>query len=251
VSALDFRPVTNDTLGSVVMTLRIRDDHAELIRRDSRIQVRSGTNVIGPMVVYVRGGTPDSPPVMAGDTIHAQSQSDFGAAASRLSEAADMAGPIMDDAQLVMARLGDPRGTIGAFASAHRSGRGPFADLQTTMSRIQSMRAGRERSPGMRDVIPRARQALARVDSIQALLASPASSYGRFRRDSSLGRAIASVSDELTALRQTFDSAGGTIMRLREDSAVSMAVAAAREEMALLFEDIRKRPLRYLHVDLP
>ena len=119
------------------------------------------------------------------------------------------------------------------------------------MSSIRNMRAGRERSPGISDVIPRARQALARADSIQTLLASPTSSYGRFRRDSSLGRAIASVSRELTALRQTFDSAGGTIMRFREDSAVSMAVTAARAEMTLLFEDVRKRPLRYLHFDLP
>lgn len=251
VAAVDFRPLTTDTSGSVVITLRVREADAALIRRNSHIQVQSGTNIIGPMVVHVLGGTPDSPPVVAGDTLLAQSQADLAATASRLSEVADMARPILDDAKTVMARLDDPRGTIGAFAGAHRSGRGPLSDMQATMSGIRSMRAGRERSPGMSDVIPRAREALARADSIQTLLASPTSSYGRFRRDSSLGRAIASVSRELTALRQTFDSAGGTIMRFREDSAVSMAVTAARAEMTLLFEDIRKRPLRYLHFDLP
>ena len=88
--------------------------------------------------------------------------------------------------------------------------------------------------------------ALARVDSIRMLLASPDGNLGRFRRDSTLPRTIAAVRDELSALQTRMDSSTGTLDRFARDSALIRAVAAARQEMTLLFADVKRRPLRYI-----
>jgi len=239
-----------DTAGSVVMTLRVRERDAPLIRHNSRVQVRSGTNVIGPVVVYIQGGTPDSPPVTPGDTIQARTQSDLGAAVAQLSDLTAEVTPLMADARTVMARLDDPSGTIGAFSRASASsGRGSGGGLPGQMTRLRARLSafGNRAGPGPADVLPHARRALARVDSIRALLALPGSSFGRFRRDSTLRDAIGGVVEELSTVRALLDEQSGSLARFRSDSALMNSVAAARREMALLFEDVSKHPLRYLH----
>ena len=91
-----------------------------------------------------------------------------------------------------------------------------------------------------------ARSALARVDSIRVLLRSERSTLGRFRRDTTLGRTVAHVRDELAALRARMEENPGTVGRFAEDSAIQRALADAQTEMALLSKDVRKRPLRYI-----
>jgi len=231
-----------DTAGSVVMTLRVRERDAPLIRHNSRVQVRSGANVIGPVVVYIQGGTPDSPPVGPGDTIQARTQSDLGAAVAQLSDLTAEATPLMADARTVISRLDDPSGTIGAFSRANAGGRGSMTQLRARLSAF-----GNRAGPGPGDVLPHARRALARVDSIRALLASPGSSFGRFRRDSTLRDAIGGVLEELSSVGALLDEQSGSLARFRSDSALMNSVAVARREMAILFEDMSKHPLRYLH----
>jgi hypothetical protein len=93
----------------------------------------------------------------------------------------------------------------------------------------------------------RARGALARVDSIGALLASTSGSFGRFHRDSTLIQSVAGLRDELTELQARLDSAGGNANRLSTDSSLVRSVAESRRAMSRLFDDIRRRPLRYVH----
>jgi hypothetical protein len=230
------------------MTLRVRERDAPLIRHNSRVQVRSGANVIGPVVVYIQGGTPDSPPVTPGDTIQARTQSDLGAAVAQLSDLTAEVTPLMADARTVISRLDDPSGTIGAFSRTIASD-GGAGGLPGQMTRLRARLSafGDRAGPGPGDVLPHARRALARVDSIRALLASPGSSFGRFRRDSTLRDAIGGVVEELSTVRALLDEQSGSLARFRSDSALMNSVAAARREMALLFEDVSKHPLRYLH----
>jgi hypothetical protein len=92
-----------------------------------------------------------------------------------------------------------------------------------------------------------ARVALSRADSIRALLASPRTSLGRFRRDATLMGTVGQVRDELAAFRAQLDDADGTVGRLSSDSAMTRSLADTQREMAMLFEDMRKRPLRYVN----
>ena len=93
----------------------------------------------------------------------------------------------------------------------------------------------------------RARRAMARADSIRALLASSNGSYGRLRRDSTLIREVADIRNELDIVRARMTSPTGTIGRVHADSSLLDAVANTRREMTLIITDIHRRPLRYIH----
>lgn len=247
VERIGFLPPSADTGARVVIAVDVLERDAAQLRRDSRVRVRAGANVIGPIVLYFEAGTPASPGLRDGDTVRADAQSDLQVAAAKLGEATKQVGPLMADARAVMAQVRNPNGTIGA--ALRERGGGEVARLRATMSRFLRHNALRGNgSPSAAAVVMvGARGALARADSIRVLLNSPRSSFGRFRRDSTLMQTVATVRDELTTLRARLDSAEGTVGRLATDSAMSRSIADAQREMSLLFEDMRKRPLRYVN----
>lgn len=242
VDGVEFRAPGADTTARVVIVMTVRAKDAGQIRRDSRAQVRSGANVISPMVVYLSSGSPSSPAARSGDTLYARAQSDMEIAGVKVQAATEQLGPLMADARTVMAHVRNPRGTVGA-ALTDRGGP-DVARLRVQVARLRErMLGGGKASGGM---MAHAQSALARTDSIRALLKSPNSAFGRFRRDSTLVRTVADLRDELAHLRSRLDEADGTLPRLASDSAITRAVTDAQREMALLFDDIRRRPSRYI-----
>lgn len=242
VDNVGFRPASADTTARVVITMDVRERDAEQIRRDSDVRVRAGANLIGPIVVYVSAGTPGSPAARNGDTLVAARQSDAQDAMRRLGAAATELGPLMNDARTVMSHVRSSNGTVGAF---RRSGvGGEMTELRSQVSALREQFGGS--SVSRTQFTTGARGALARVDSIRALLRSDRNSLGRFRRDTTLRRTLASVRDEIARLRARMDDNPGTLGRFAADSAIQNALASAQAELALLMEDIRKRPLRYI-----
>ncbi len=238
----------------VVIAITIRERDADQIRRDSPIAVRPGANFVGPIVVYVSAGTPGSPRARHGDTLLSRPQSDLPPVAPRLDSAMRQLAPIMADARAVMAHTRNASGTLGA-ARVERGG-GHWSQLRVNFARARSRVAGlagqhngdHENGASPQTVMRQARGALARADSIQTLLRSPRTSLGRFRRDTSLSIRVASVREELRHLRARLDDPGpdGTLGRFAGDSAIAAAVATAQRQMTLLFEDLKRRPLRYI-----
>jgi hypothetical protein len=94
----------------------------------------------------------------------------------------------------------------------------------------------------------RAGRVMARVDSVRTLLASPTSSLGRFRRDSTLLSEVDDIRNELTLVQASVHGSSGTVGRARSDSGLTTALGQAQREMTLLFADIKKHPRRYLSV---
>lgn len=245
VDAIEFRP-PSDTTARVVIAVSVKKRNAEHFRRDSRAQVRPGANVIGPIVLYVVPGTPTSPSLREGDTLMARAQSDFEAAGANLSGAVEELAPLLADARTVMAQVRDTGGTIGAWLTER--GGGELTSLRARLVRLRDRTFnGGETHVGIPSVLARTRVALARADSIRTLLRSPNVSLGRFRRDSSLSRAVASVRDEIAELRATLARADGTLGRFDRDGAFSQSMATVHREMTLLFDDMRRRPLRYVN----
>lgn len=242
VENVSFRPVSTDTTARVVITFDIRERDAAQIRHDSDIRVRAGASLVGPIVVYIAAGTPERRAVRDGDTLVASRQSDVQDAMARLGEATKELGPLGNDVRRVVAHAKGPNGTIGAFM---RSGLGDEAtELRSQVTALRDHFAGTGASRAQ--LMANARNALARVDSIRALLRSEQNSLGRFRRDSTFGQTLAAVRDEVSQLRMRMDSPYGTLGRLAADSAIQRALASAQSELALLMEDFRKRPLRYI-----
>jgi phospholipid/cholesterol/gamma-HCH transport system substrate-binding protein len=244
VEEIGFRPPSSDTLSRVVITMDVREEDAAQIRKNSDVRVRAGANLVGPIVVYVSAGTPDSPPAMDGDTLFAAAQSDVRDAVGRLGEATKEFGPLMNDARAVVTSVRDPNGTIGALM--RRGSGNQMAELRSQVVALTTRFGGTSATTGEGTLMTTARSALARADSIRVLLRSERSTLGRFRRDTTLGRTVADVRDELAALRARMEESPGTLGRFASDSAIQRALADAQTEMALLSEDVRKRPLRYL-----
>ncbi len=224
-----------DPGGRVVIVIDVRASDARAIRRDAPVIVRAGTNILGPVVVYLDGGGPAGPAVRSGDTLRARSQPDFQMASVKLSATAADLPSIMADARAIVANVRGRRGTMGALLAGDVGA--DVGRLRSNVARVGGSRAGVG--------APEAAAALARADSIRALLRSDRSSMGRFRRDSTLARSIASVRDELAEARAVLERSHGTLQRWNRDSALTRSIVDAQREMTLLFDDVRRRPLRY------
>jgi phage I-like protein len=90
--------------------------------------------------------------------------------------------------------------------------------------------------------------AAATADSIRLLLASKAHELGRLRRDTTIFSAAAEVQARLAELSALAAAPVGTLGRARADSALLNSVAQLRSELAALMADVRKHPLRYIHI---
>ena len=144
------------------------------------------------------------------------------------------------------AQLQTTQGTVGALLN------GPGAG-EMARARVQAMRVmgkmsgsgtiGRVMQGGL---TTRTSRVLARVDSVRALLASPNTSFGRMRRDSTLLREVEDIRNELTVVRADLDESRGSAGRFMHDSAIFSAVGAAQREMTALFADLKKHPMRYI-----
>ena len=246
VDHVSFRPPSADTLFRVAIAVDVLEDEASRVRQDSRVRVRSGGSVIGPVVVYLESGTPSAPPIGAGDTIRALAQADAETVVAALAPATEQLPALVADVKTVMGHLNDRDGTVGALRSAEE----PRRQLNALRRNVATLRArfgGTAGTPGPRDVARRASLAMARVDSLRALLASDQTSLGRFRKDSTLARRIGDIGEELGALQRDMEASRGTLWRWQHDSALVRSIADARAEMALLFADVKRHPLRYLH----
>lgn len=240
VDRMEFLPPSGDSVARLVVISKVQEEAASQIRRNSRVMIRAGGNFVGPIVVWIEPGTPASPPLADTDTLRAQVASELEIAGSRAARAAEEFPALLADARRVVSSVRSPDGVGGAFTAPAK------AEARKLLSTLDRIQLGGSEHGGRAALMTNARAALARVDTIRMLIASPTGTLGRFRRDSTLPHTIARVREELAALQARLDSSSGTLDRLGRDSAITRALADARQEMALLFADVKKRPLRYI-----
>ena len=250
ITKIQFRPPTEaDTSGRIVIAMVVLEEHRSALRRDAVAQIRSGGSIIGPPVVYLSPGTPRAQPIQPGDTVRTLVQSDFQEATAQFGAATAELPAIMTNVKALGAQLKSTDGTMGAMLN------GPGL-VGLDRARAQAGRLMSSVSAGRGTVGPilrgglsgRVGRVMARADSVRSLVASPTTSLGRFRKDSTLMAEVADIRDELTVLRAALESPDGTVGRFRNDSAITVAVGQAQEEMTRLFADIKKNPRRYLSI---
>jgi hypothetical protein len=172
-------------------------------------------------------------------------QTDVEVVMERVGAATTELPMLIADAKTVMQHTRNPDGTVGAVLT--RGMPAEFARLKQNVSALRGRGSRDPSGPDKAGVRAHATSVMARVDSIRALLASPNTSLGRFRRDSTLPGAIAQLRADLDSLERRVAGSPGTLSRLKTDSALAWAVADARREMGLLFADMKRRPLRYIN----
>jgi phospholipid/cholesterol/gamma-HCH transport system substrate-binding protein len=249
VSRVDFRPPATATRERLVIALRVLDETRSHIRRNSRVQVRAGTSLIGDQVVYLSSGTLDQPAVSDGDTLRAVEQTDMEGLTSEAALAAKEFPGIIENVKLLGAQLSSTANTLGALGAD-----GGNLSLEPVRDHTQRLLASLRASRGTIGLAVHnsnewqaaAVGALAVADSLRALATSSRHSLGRFRRDSTLALDVAEARAALARLQELAASPGGTVGRWRTDSAIVRAVQRDRLSLDSLMQDMKRRPLRYI-----
>ncbi|HKW48325.1 MAG TPA: MlaD family protein [Gemmatimonadaceae bacterium] len=249
VKDVRFLPPSASDSNRVLIEMDVLSSARRQIRLNSTAQVRAGGTLIGAPVVYLSIGTSEARVVTTGDTLHALPQADLETVTSEFAVASRQFPEIIDNIKLISQQLQGVQSTIGALTSERGNG-----ELQRAQSQIAHLASRLSQPTGTIGLVlsqptlgNRARQAMARADSIRSLIASPSTSYGRFRRDSTLARQVADVRNELDILRARMTSPNGTLGRIRADSVLLQSMANLQREMTLIMTDIQRRPLRYIH----
>ena len=247
ITDIQFRsPQASDTLHRVAIEMEILSRHSGALRHDAVGQIRAGGSFIGPSVVYLSPGTSAASPIQPGDTVRMESTLDLSRATTQLGAAAEEVPAIMSDVQVLRAELQATRGTMGALMNGPGMGELGRAKIHIGKLRRSLSGSGTVGRAMSGELTLRARGVMARADSVRALLASPNTSLGRFRRDSTLLTNVDDIRQELTQLRAQLESPDGTVGRFSRDSAITLQIAEAQHQMTLLFADLKKHPLRYL-----
>ena len=250
IADIQFRsPSIADTGSRIEIRMQVLEKYRSAMHRDALAQIRAGGTIIGQPVVYIAPGTVASTGIRDGDTVTTKSQSDIENSAGTFGTATRELPAVVGNVKEIVSQLKNSQGTVGALLNS--SGGPGGREMAHALAQGKSLRA---RLTG-RDALgytvngalsERAGQAMARVDSVRALLASGRTSYGRLRKDSTLARNVDDIQQQLTRVRSELDEPHGTLGRYRRDSTLTAAIAGAHQDMSALLSDIKKHPLRYI-----
>jgi phospholipid/cholesterol/gamma-HCH transport system substrate-binding protein len=249
VKRVAFADPSADSTHRVVLELEVREKFRDQIRENSSAQLRTGAKLMGPTVLYITAGTSDARIVPEDDTIVGTSGGDIQAVTASFGEVAREFPEVMANVKMLTASLSSTRGTIGALTTLDAPKR--FEALVDNASRLTDRARSGKGTLGLAmergALIARAKAASAQADSVRALLASDRTSFGRFRRDSTLLDAVAAVRDELSIAQALLAAQpGGTLSRFGQDSIIAVQTAERARLMGELVADIKRRPMRYL-----
>ena len=247
---ISFRPPTlADTSSRLEIRMEVLAKYRVAIHRDAVAQIRPGGSIIGAPVVYLTPGTARTAMIQPGDTVTTHPQADVEGATGEFSVASREFPVIISNVKVLAAQLQTTKGTIGAFMNSP----GGAGSTQMARTRMLTNQLGARLSGGgavgqfmQGGLTTRAQQVMARADSVRTLLASPTTSLGRYRKDSTLLAEVGSIRDELSIVRSQLDQSRGTAGRAMHDSAITKSLAEAQRQMSLLFADIKKHPFRYI-----
>ena len=249
VLRVDFLPPSGDSNANVLVVMDLLKRNVKYIRRDAVAQITSGGTLIGAPVVYLNSTASNAPLIADGDTLRSVPQGDPESVASRIALASRDFPAIITNVKDLRDQLSSVHGTTGALLNDDelrvdlvRSRGTQLADRamhgKGTVARV--LGGGADRATA------RAQHAIAEADSLRALLASERSVVGRFRRDTSLLRTVASLRNEVSLAKAMLDESRGTAGRVLHDSAMTRELTAAEKELAAVMADLRAHPMRYI-----
>ncbi|HET7458104.1 MAG TPA: MlaD family protein [Gemmatimonadaceae bacterium] len=249
VRGVRFRPVDADTTRRLLIELQVLDEYLPHMRRDSRMQIRTGGTLLGAPVVFVSTGTSASPALTPGDTIGTLPQQDPEGLTSNFAQASKQFPAIMADVHVLSSQLRSARGTAGAMINLIGGDEREVSTFRTGASDLtRRATAGRGTlglAMGGGDATERLRRALARADSVRALVGSSTTTLGRVRGDSTLLRTVEDVRNEVAIARALLAEPRGTAGRVLRDSAIVRQAARTQKQLDSLVTDIKYHPLRY------
>lgn len=245
VKDVRFRPVTSDTLQRVLIEMDVLKQYMPLIRGDSRADIRPAGTLIGAPVVYIREGTAAAAVLRPNDTVLTRTSSRIAAVGNQVDTLALHLTALATASGNLLDKMSDPLNSVGKFRS---HGVEQFKSLTGVLSSYGERATRGNGSMGLAyraDVPARLKRVLAVKDSLSYLMSSGNGNVGRFRRDSTLPRHVASVRAGLDSLRNLVMS-NGNVSLLKSDTSISAEIARARSQIDSLMKEIKKHPTRYI-----
>lgn len=248
VREVEFRPVAADSLGRLVIALDVERRAYDVIRRDSRVEFRSGGTPIGAPIVAIAVGSLRSPTAHEGDTLLMRApQVDPDSIRAALTAATARIPVLLRDARTLGSGF---RRALGASDPAGGEMRPSLDALSDRAARL-SERLGRgqgtlPRLLADRSLTARARSAAAHADSLLRAAASGQSTLGRARSDSALLRALTDAQREIATIRTHMEWEDGTAGRLARDGALERQLRLLDANLRAVLADAGRDPGRRL-----
>ncbi|HEX2778958.1 MAG TPA: MlaD family protein [Gemmatimonadaceae bacterium] len=249
VVRVEFTPPSADTTVHVLVVMDVLKRYARFVRVDARAQIRSGGTLIGAPVVYLASVSTDARTVRSGDTLRSLPQGDPEGVASQIALASRDFPAIIENVKELRADLSSARGTTGALLNDDALAVDVVVNRGTRLADRAlhgSGSVGRALSGGASAAGARAQRALARADSLRAVVASAKDKVGRVRGDSTLLQSVTAARNEISIARALLAEPRGTAGRVLHDSVLVRQLTSAERELGLLLADLRKHPLRYV-----
>ena len=248
VKNVHFAPPNADTSSRVIIEFEVLAKYRDRIRENTVARLGTGTRIMGQTVLGLTVGARDARVVPQGDTIRGVSAADVQTLAASYGDVADELPELVANVKVLSASLQSARGTIGALTSLDAPKR--LETLLDNASRFTEHAMSSRGTLGLAlergQIVARAQAAAAQADSVRTLLSSNRSSFGRFRRDSTLLQTVADLRDELSITAALLSSPDGTLARLGQDSIIGVQTAEMSKQISELFADIKRRPFRYI-----
>jgi len=248
VRDLHFGPPSADTSKRVIIEFEVLAKYRDQIRENTVARLGTGTRIMGQTVLALTVGARDARVLPQNDTIRGVSAADIQTLAASYGDVANEIPELVANVKVLSASMASTRGTLGALTSLDAPKR--LETLLDNATRFTEHAMSSKGTLGLAlergEVIARAKAATAQADSVRALLTSNRSSFGRFRRDSTLLRTVGDLRDELSITAALLSSPDGTLGRFGQDSIIAVQTAEMSKQMTELFADIRKRPFRYI-----
>jgi ABC-type transporter Mla subunit MlaD len=245
VKRIRYRPVETDTLRRLAIETQIIASRMPYIRRNARVDIRPGGNLIGTPVINITGGTSGAPALVTGDTLAAVSSSAFKPLGVKVDALSARMTVLADTARRLVSLMKSPRGTLGAFSA---NGIPAMPDVAGTADQLMTKAKSGDGTLGLaarNDLAGRLTRLAAAKDTIVAMMSSGDGSVARLRTDSALMKRVASVQARIDSLKVRF-AGGGAVSRMQNDSSLTIEMVKMKAELAALMADIKKNPKAYI-----
>jgi hypothetical protein len=245
VNDIRFRSASSDTTERILIEMQVLAKYAHLIRKDSDVQIRPGSSLIGEPVIYITVGNAAAPPVHSFDTLRARAQIE--GRKSRARMIANIGDSIVSVARLTKQVLAYADTTGDEIREIRRRTQGQVADVKSAIARFTDDRRSRgslhniTTDSALKGAVKRI---AALTDSIRHLTQSSHTSIGRLQRDSTL---VIVMQNTLA----TVDTLHSQITRrltlsAQENAALRQELDRVQIQLDSLVQDAKRNPLKYL-----
>jgi phospholipid/cholesterol/gamma-HCH transport system substrate-binding protein len=247
IKAIEFLPVTSDTMKHLRVRMALDHDLQPQIRRDSKAKVRT-LGLLGDKVIDISIGTPRAQPLPPGDTLAVAPSLDYEAVLAQAAGAVNDMVDLTHDLRQITGGIIDGKGTIGQLMT----NRALYDRLIQTLGRANTMLAGFENPNGsfgrmLRDptLYEKFVGVIQSADSLVVALNDKNGTIGRLLRDDTLYTHMVSMAAAGDSLMKTLSGGQGLAGRFLTDPGLYDRLNKLTTDLGAILDEVQKDPRKF------